>query len=301
MLNKQYCVSQKLDVYFLVNVGYRSVARARERDDVRVTRELYRRRRAGLPGAGARRAHALVAGGARHLLHARAARHVLRAGPLRARGARGRRASARHGLLRGTPAPGRVGAHLPRGARQRGEGGAALQVGRGPAGARRRCRRGRAAHRARVARGYGPRAAQPGALSAQLPQARLPARGRAHPDPPPAGQVCILREAAFAVRRLPPELTAPPPLCCSLRKANASEEETRRAITERIQDELLRLRDKTHALIRRALGPSADGLLDDRSDIHSPAPAHTLPKPVLNGGDAPRAPRTPDRDRDSEL
>ncbi|KAG6454315.1 hypothetical protein O3G_MSEX008634 [Manduca sexta] len=39
-----------------------------------------------------------------------------------------------------------------------------------------------------------------------------------------------------------------------LRKSNASEEETRKAITDRIQEELLRLRDRTHALIRRAVG-----------------------------------------------
>ncbi|CAH0764666.1 unnamed protein product [Diatraea saccharalis] len=36
-----------------------------------------------------------------------------------------------------------------------------------------------------------------------------------------------------------------------LRKANATEEETRKAITDRIQEELLRLRDRTHALMRR--------------------------------------------------
>ncbi|KAJ2948722.1 hypothetical protein O0L34_g7980 [Tuta absoluta] len=52
----------------------------------------------------------------------------------------------------------------------------------------------------------------------------------------------------------------------SLRASNASEEETRKAITDRIQDELLRLRDRTHALIRRACGPAADGLLANRTD-----------------------------------
>lgn len=36
-----------------------------------------------------------------------------------------------------------------------------------------------------------------------------------------------------------------------LRSANASEEETRRAITERIQDELMKLRDHTHRLMQR--------------------------------------------------
>ncbi|XP_050352674.1 tafazzin [Nymphalis io] len=39
-----------------------------------------------------------------------------------------------------------------------------------------------------------------------------------------------------------------------LKSANASEEETRRVITERIQDELLKLREHAHALIRRAVG-----------------------------------------------
>ncbi|CAH2089065.1 unnamed protein product [Euphydryas editha] len=45
-----------------------------------------------------------------------------------------------------------------------------------------------------------------------------------------------------------------------LKSANASEEETRRAITERIQDELMKLRERAHALIRRACG--ADCALD---------------------------------------
>ncbi|CAH1640026.1 unnamed protein product [Spodoptera littoralis] len=44
-----------------------------------------------------------------------------------------------------------------------------------------------------------------------------------------------------------------------LRSANASEEETRAAITARIQDELLRLRDATRALMRRAAPLSASG------------------------------------------
>lgn len=55
--------------------------------------------------------------------------------------------------------------------------------------------------------------------------------------------------------------------CFRLRKSNASEEETRKAITDRIQDELLRLRDATHALIKRAVGARADGLLDHRTDL----------------------------------
>ncbi|XP_075981741.1 tafazzin, phospholipid-lysophospholipid transacylase [Anticarsia gemmatalis] len=38
----------------------------------------------------------------------------------------------------------------------------------------------------------------------------------------------------------------------ALRRSNASEEETRAAITARVQDELLRLRERTHALMRRA-------------------------------------------------
>ncbi|XP_026491147.2 tafazzin [Vanessa tameamea] len=42
-----------------------------------------------------------------------------------------------------------------------------------------------------------------------------------------------------------------------LKTANATEEETRRAITERIQDELLKLREHAHALIRRAVGADA--------------------------------------------
>lgn len=81
-----------------------------------------------------------------------------------------------------------------------------------------------------------------------------------------------------------------------LRRADASEEETRRAITERVQEELLRLRERTHALIRQALGPGADGLLDGpdgRGDARH--------KPALNGGgDARDAPDAPDA-RDREL
>lgn len=36
---------------------------------------------------------------------------------------------------------------------------------------------------------------------------------------------------------------------CRLKQSNASEEETRKAITERIQEELLRLRDTARALL----------------------------------------------------
>ncbi|KAJ0174393.1 hypothetical protein K1T71_010539 [Dendrolimus kikuchii] len=59
-----------------------------------------------------------------------------------------------------------------------------------------------------------------------------------------------------------------------LKKSNASEEETRKAITDRIQEELFRLRDATHALIRRALGAGADDLLRtaDRTDGATEAP-----------------------------
>ncbi|XP_004926206.1 tafazzin [Bombyx mori] len=53
----------------------------------------------------------------------------------------------------------------------------------------------------------------------------------------------------------------------TLRKSNATDEETRKAITDRIQDELLRLRDRSHALIRRALGSHAGSLLDNRTDV----------------------------------
>lgn len=74
----------------------------------------------------------------------------------------------------------------------------------------------------------------------------------------------------------------------SLRRADASEEETRRAITERVQEELYLLRDKTHALMVRALGPAADGMLDERSDVGRPSPPHRL-KPLANGrGDGDR-------------
>ncbi|CAH4032464.1 tafazzin [Pieris brassicae] len=44
------------------------------------------------------------------------------------------------------------------------------------------------------------------------------------------------------------------PLLDRLKSMNATEEETRRVITERIQEELWRLRDKAHALVRRATG-----------------------------------------------
>ncbi|KAM3959467.1 tafazzin, phospholipid-lysophospholipid transacylase [Aphomia sociella] len=63
-----------------------------------------------------------------------------------------------------------------------------------------------------------------------------------------------------------------------LKQANATEEETRKAITERIQDELVRLRERTHALLRRAAG--GDGLLDARGDA--------LVKPQRNGKQSDR-------------
>ncbi|XP_053614761.1 tafazzin isoform X2 [Plodia interpunctella] len=67
-----------------------------------------------------------------------------------------------------------------------------------------------------------------------------------------------------------------------LKLSNATEEETRKAITDRIQDELLRLRARTHALIARALGPAADGLLGARTDVlHKPR----LRDPEPNGHD----------------
>ncbi|XP_037962373.2 tafazzin [Plutella xylostella] len=56
-------------------------------------------------------------------------------------------------------------------------------------------------------------------------------------------------------------------LLASLRKSNASEEESRAAITARIQDELLRLRNHTHRRLVAAAGPAADGLLQHRTDI----------------------------------
>nr|XP_034835113.1 tafazzin homolog [Maniola hyperantus] len=55
-----------------------------------------------------------------------------------------------------------------------------------------------------------------------------------------------------------------------LKSANASEEETRRAITERIQHELLELRDHTHALMRRAAK-------------HAHCTPHAPHAPVANG------------------
>lgn len=62
------------------------------------------------------------------------------------------------------------------------------------------------------------------------------------------------------------------PLLARLRAEKASEEATRRALTDRIQNELLRLRDRTHRRMRRALGPAADSLLADRSDVLVRAP-----------------------------
>lgn len=82
-----------------------------------------------------------------------------------------------------------MGAHLPRGPRQRGQRAHPLQVGRGPPGG------GlprRAAHRARLARGHGRHPAQPRALPAAVPQARRVQRGPAHSDTPPPGQVSPL-------------------------------------------------------------------------------------------------------------
>ncbi|XP_013195999.1 tafazzin [Amyelois transitella] len=64
-----------------------------------------------------------------------------------------------------------------------------------------------------------------------------------------------------------------------LRSSNASEEETRKAITDRIQDELLRLRERTHALIRRAAPAHAPRLLPRRAaELHKPG--------LANGKDA---------------
>ncbi|XP_047030826.1 tafazzin isoform X2 [Helicoverpa zea] len=59
-----------------------------------------------------------------------------------------------------------------------------------------------------------------------------------------------------------------------LRRANASEEETRAAITDTIQRELLRLRDATHALIRRAAPKRA-------ADLLAPPPPRQDPEPEL--------------------
>ncbi|OWR47901.1 tafazzin protein [Danaus plexippus plexippus] len=70
------------------------------------------------------------------------------------------------------------------------------------------------------------------------------------------------------------------PLLDKLRSANASEEETRRVITERIQEELMKLRDHTHALIRRTCPPGADRLLEP-------------PVPDPGSSAAPRAPAAP--------
>lgn len=56
-----------------------------------------------------------------------------------------------------------------------------------------------------------------------------------------------------------------------LRSANASEEETRKAITDRIQEELMRLRDHTHALISRATGRARDsGACSEREPPAAP-------------------------------
>ncbi|CAG4989259.1 unnamed protein product [Colias eurytheme] len=90
------------------------------------------------------------------------------------------------------------------------------------------------------------------------------------------------------------------PLLDRLKDSNASEEETRRVITERIQEELLRLRDRAHALIQRAVGRRADGLLDRRTDTLAPAQSapHTAQHaPHANGKERPQPPR---RDTDSE-
>lgn len=68
-----------------------------------------------------------------------------------------------------------------------------------------------------------------------------------------------------------------------LKSMNASEEETRRMITERIQEELWRLRDTAHSLVRRATGrllvePPATALTNGKQ--HAPAPTPT-PKECL--------------------
>lgn len=60
----------------------------------------FRSRRAGHGRAGAVLAHALVAGGARHLLHERAALVLLRARQVRARRARRRRVPGEHCVSR---------------------------------------------------------------------------------------------------------------------------------------------------------------------------------------------------------
>ncbi|GBP67681.1 Tafazzin homolog [Eumeta japonica] len=64
-----------------------------------------------------------------------------------------------------------------------------------------------------------------------------------------------------------------------LKGAHASPEETRRVITERIQLELMRLRDQTHALVRRALGPAAHALLSSAASSPSPDPSEPPDSP----------------------
>ncbi|XP_050668300.1 tafazzin isoform X4 [Leptidea sinapis] len=83
------------------------------------------------------------------------------------------------------------------------------------------------------------------------------------------------------------------PLLDRLKNMNASEEETRRLITERIQDELMRLRERAHGLMRRACGAPADSLLNDRSP--------GAPPPVANGKRQSWGPSPADRDQEKEL
>lgn len=88
-----------------------------------------------------------------------------------------------------------------------------------------------------------------------------------------------------------------------LRKANASEEETRKAITDQIQEELFGLRERAHALIRRTLGADADADAERFLDAHSrtDADAHADASARDKDG-AGRAPlrNGSDRDRDSQ-
>lgn len=83
--------------------------------------------------------------------------------------------------------------------------------------------------------------------------------------PRPASRIAWCAHALSGAARAPRRL----------RKENASEEETRRVVTDRIQEELLRLRDTTHALIRRALGPRADAMLSPPAPPATPATPHT--------------------------
>ncbi|CAG5020097.1 unnamed protein product [Parnassius apollo] len=71
------------------------------------------------------------------------------------------------------------------------------------------------------------------------------------------------------------------PLLHRLKSANASEEETRRAITERIQDELYRLRECARTLLKRAGDPMAT----DTTPPAPPAARHAPAAPCANGID----------------